>query len=502
MTLRASGLLLHVTSLAGEYGIGDLGPAAYRFADFLSAAGQRIWQMLPLNPVDPGGSPYSSASAFAGNPLLISPYFLIRSGLLTHEEARPQKPFSEKGIDYPAVAAHRQALLSKAFDRMEQQGKTPAGFHRFCVRHRAWLDDFAIFMALKQEFHQQSWNQWPRDLRDRHPDALAQVQETLARRIRRHQFGQFVFFHQWQALKNHCHARSIRLYGDLPIYQPFDSADVWSRPDQYQLDENRSPIRISGVPPDYFSETGQLWGHPVYDWPAMQKDRYRWWVRRFAHNLEMFDVVRIDHFRGMVAYWEVPASAKTAENGRWVSVPSDDFFTTLSMRFGRLPVIAEDLGTITPDVRECMHRFELPGMRVLQFAFGNDFPRSSFLPHHHEKHGVVYTGTHDNNTLRGWFEEELDSRSMDHLRQYLGTPVSADTIHEQMIRLAMMSVADTVILPVQDILGLPASARLNQPAGAGANWQWRLSGDSLTRTHAGWLRTVTATYGRCRESSA
>ncbi|MEA2060099.1 MAG: 4-alpha-glucanotransferase [Thermodesulfobacteriota bacterium] len=501
MTIRTNGILMHISSLPGRYGIGDLGPAAYGFADFLSATGQQIWQVLPLNPVDPqSGSPYSSPSAFAGNPLLISLHSLIRAGLLSVDETLLQQPFSDNRVDYPAVAEYKHTLFQLAFERLEQQGKTLAGFDRFCARQKAWLEDYAVYMALKAHFNQAGWQHWPEPLRDRHPDALEEMQNTLALQIRFHKFVQFLFFRQWQAIKDYCNQRSIHLYGDLPIYMPFDSADVWSCPQQYKLDENKSPLAVSGVPPDYFSDTGQLWGHPVYDWQYLQKTGYTWWINRFAHNFDLFDLVRIDHFRGLVAYWEVAASAETAVDGQWVQVPGDDFFTRLTMRFERLPVIAEDLGTITPDVRECMEKFQLPGMRVLQFAFGEDFPHGSFLPHHHIRNCVVYTGTHDNNTLRGWFEEELTTQAKARLQRYVGTLISAENIHRQMMRLAMMSVADTVIIPLQDILGLDSDARLNTPGNTQDNWQWRLPGKKLTKQHAAWLKKTTAAYGRCRVS--
>ena len=502
MTLRASGILMHITCLPGEYGIGDLGPAAYGFADFLSATGQQIWQMLPLNPVDPrSGSPYSSPSAFAGNPLLISPHFLVRAGLLSVDETLPRQPFSDNRVDYQAVSEHKHTLFQLAFDRMEQQGKDLAGFDRFCARQKTWLEDYATYMAVKAHFNQAGWQQWPEPLRDRQPDALSEMKDTLARQIRLHKFVQFLFFREWQALKDYCNSLSIRLYGDLPIYVPYDSADVWQYPRQYKLDETKSPTRVSGVPPDYFSDTGQLWGHPVYDWQYLRKNGYTWWLNRFAHNFDMFDVVRIDHFRGLVAYWEVAASAKTAVDGQWVEVPSHDFFTTLTLRFGRLPVIAEDLGTITPDVRDCMQTFELPGMRVLQFAFGDDFPNSAFLPHRHVRNCVVYTGTHDNNTLRGWYDHELTAQAKTRVQRYLGNHVSKRKIHRQMIRLAMMSVADTVIIPLQDILGLGTDARLNQPGVTQNNWQWRLPKKKLTKQHTGWLKKITADYGRSRVST-
>lgn len=498
MTIRTSGLLMHISSLPGGYGIGDLGPSAYAFADFLYATGQHIWQILPLHPVDMKGSPYNSTSAFAGNPLVISPDFLIRDGLISRDDAMPQKNFPDGRVDYQAVTEHKHALLWLAFDRLEEQGKSPVGLDHFCNRQKTWLDDFATYMAIKEYYNLRSWHQWPLDLRDRHSDAVVKMQKKLAKQIRQHKFVQFLFFNQWQALKNYCNAKSIYLYGDLPIYMPFDSADVWNCPDQYKLDENKSPLMVSGVPPDYFSDTGQLWGHPVYDWQFMRQNNYTWWQRRFAYNLDMFDVVRIDHFRGLVAYWEVAASAKTAMEGRWVQVPSDDFLTSLTTRFGGLRVIAEDLGTITPDVHECMRKFKLPGMRVLQFAFGDDFPNSSHMPHHHIRDCVVFTGTHDNNTIRGWYEQEIDYQTRANLQRYMGKHLSEKNIHRQVIRLAMMSVADTVIIPLQDVLGLGADARLNHPARADSNWQWRLPENTLTKKHAAWLKKITATYGRCR----
>lgn len=499
MNVRASGLLLHPTSLPGPYGIGDLGPEAYRFIEFLVAAGQSIWQMLPLNPVDPErtGSPYHSVSAFAGNLLLISPDLLVEEGWLQPEEIVP--PFAPEAglVDFQAVEGYKSRILRLAFDRLETRGEKIPAFERFCAAQSAWLKDYALFAALKERHGQAvGWIDWPQPLRDRAPEALDQVKNEAAREIKKHQFWQYLFFRQWWTLKQTCNRRGIRIFGDLPIYMPLDSVDVWCHPQQYRLDERKIPAAVSGVPPDYFSETGQLWGHPVYNWDYLKETGYQWWLERFRHNLSLFDRVRIDHFRGLVAYWEVPASAKTAEEGRWQPVPVYDLFSRLFRQLGPVPLVAEDLGTITADVRECIHRFDLPGMRVLQFAFGDDFPESDFLPHHHLRHSVVYTGTHDNNTIRGWFDEETDRHQKSRLWRYLGRRVTADRIHQALIRLAMMSVADTVIIPVQDVLGLGSEARMNHPAVETGNWSWRLTPGRLSRRLARGLLDTTACFGR------
>jgi 4-alpha-glucanotransferase len=498
MNVRSSGILLHPTCLPGVHGIGDLGPEAYRFANFLSAAGQSIWQMLPLNPTEPdyGGSPYHSYSAFAGNPMLISPYFLVQSGLLFRKEVIPSHPFSDECIDFREVAEHKTRLLTRAFERYLGRGNRSFEFERFCIRQADWLQDYSTYMALKEHFQMRAWTRWPQPLRDRKKDALETVRHKFGRQIKKYQFWQFLFSRQWQALKKYCNQHDIRIYGDLPIYLPLDSVDAWSNPQQYKLNRDKELLAVSGVPPDYFSETGQLWGHPVYDWERLKQTGYKWWVERFARNFELFDVVRIDHFRGLVAYWEVAASAQTAVDGQWVPVPTFDFFTKLHKRFGQLPVIAEDLGTITADVREQMQVFQLPGMRVLQFAFGDDFPGGSFLPHHHIRNCIVYTGTHDNNTMRGWFEEELNEQQKDNLWRYIGRRVPADMIHRAMIRMAMRSVANTVIIPLQDVLGLGAEARMNHPAGRDGNWKWRLLPGQLTQRQARWLLDITISYGR------
>lgn len=495
MSLRGSGILLHPTSLASRFGIGDLGPAAYGFADFLAESEQRYWQILPLNPVDPqfGGSPYHSVSPFAGNPLLISPDQLVADGWLAETDINEPPHFPAERVDFPGVAEYKNKLFRKAYARFSA-GPVPGSYRRFCAQAE-WLEDFALFTALQHE-QQTPWSQWPQEVRDRKREALQQARERLQDAIEYRKFLQYLFFGQWQALKTYCNRRQIRIIGDMPIYLPLDSVDVWAHPQQYKLTADKTPEFVSGVPPDYFSETGQLWGHPVYDWDAMRQDGYRWWIARLQRSLDLCDLVRIDHFRGLVAYWEVPAGAETAQGGRWQEVPAEDFFKQLLKRFGHLPVIAEDLGTISADVREVMRRFEFPGMRVLLFAFGDDFPHGAFLPHNHVKHCLLYTGTHDNNTVRGWFEAEADRNAKANLFRYLGREITAAEAPWELIRLAMMSIADTVILPMQDLLALGAEARMNRPATGDGNWQWRLADDAVPAELSERLRGLTITYGR------
>jgi 4-alpha-glucanotransferase len=497
MNRRSSGILLHLTSLPGSFGIGDMGPQAYRFVDFLAESGQSFWQILPLTPIDRNHdcSPYHSPSAFAGNPLLISPERLVVAGLLADADIASAPDYPAGRVDFSAVTAHKERLFQLAYDRFQARG-IDAEFDRFCRQHAGWLDNFVLFDSLKSHYHGDSWNKWPVEIRDRDPHALLTAQNELGKRVQELKFRQYIFYRQWSDLRRYCRQKHIQIIGDIPIYLPYDSADVWMHPELFKLGEDKQPSVVSGVPPDYFSDTGQLWGHPVYRWDALQKSDYAWWIRRLGHQLELFDVVRIDHFRGLVAYWAVPASEKTAINGKWVPVPVDDFLNKLLKHFAYLPIIAEDLGTITPDVREIMCRYRLPGMRVLLFAFGQDFPTGAFLPHNHVKHCFIYTGTHDNNTVRGWFENEADAEEKNRLFRYIGRDISADEICWEMIRLAMMSVADTAIIPLQDLLGLGAEARMNDPSEETGNWHWRLDKDPVTRELSGRLREMTETYGR------
>ena len=497
MLRRSSGILMHLTSLPSRYGIGDMGPEAHRFVEILAAAHQGLWQVLPLYPTDPaqGNSPYSSASSFAGNPLLISPDLLVEEGLLLAGEIPPPDHLPSARVDYPAVEAYKRGLLEKAFQRFRSLGSCPA-YERFCARHAAWLEPFATFMALKALHGGRVWGEWPREVRDREPAALRRLGREIGEALERHRFLQYVFDKQWQALREHCLAKGVQIIGDVPIYVNYDSAEVWSHPNLFQLGDDRRPRVVAGVPPDYFSETGQLWGNPLYDWQAMQAEEFAWWVLRLRRAFALFDWIRIDHFRGLVAYWEVPAGERTAVRGRWVDAPVDAFFGTLFRRFPVLPVIAEDLGVITAEVRDVVRRYEVPGMRVLLFAFADENPAHPYLPHTFPRDCVVYTGTHDNNTARGWYEHEARPEDRQRLARYLGREVSAETASGELIRAALMSVADMCIVPLQDALGLGEEARMNRPSTGTGNWEWRLPPEALTPAILGKLAEMTVTYGR------
>jgi 4-alpha-glucanotransferase len=494
---RGSGILLHFTSLPSPFGIGDFGPWSYRFADFLAKTKQSYWQSLPLNPTDImyGNSPYHSMSAFGFNPLLISPELLIQEGALTQADVEPVPEFSRNRVDFERVVSYKHRLLSLAYDRFKREG-TNGEYRSFCFQQASWLDDFALFVALKEQFNGRPWNEWPAPLRDRDPEALSRERERLSERVQEQKFFQHLFFRQWSSLKKYCTARGIKIIGDVPIYVVYDSADVWRHPTLFNLDHEKRPVMVAGVPPDYFSKTGQLWGNPVYRWEALQSTGYEWWTRRIRHNLSLFDVVRVDHFRGFMAYWEVPATETIAVNGHWVEAPGMDFFTRLSSVFPDLPIIAEDLGTITPDVWATMEHFGFPGMKVLLFAFDESLPRNAYAPHNHTKNAVVYTGTHDNNTAKAWYEKELGEQERARLSRYIGREVNADNVHRELIRLAMMSVADTAILPMQDLLGLGEWARMNRPARENGNWQWRLTPEQITAPLEKELLELTELYGR------
>ncbi|RMG55401.1 MAG: 4-alpha-glucanotransferase [Acidobacteria bacterium] len=499
MRRRASGILLHITSLPSDYGIGDLGPDAYRFVEFLAQAKQSFWQVLPLNPTNPamGNSPYNGLSAFAGNWLLISPERMVRDGWLAQTDLDLPSAVSEERVRYDEVIAWKGRLFDRAYERFKRDRLGRAhDYETFRAENAHWLEDYALFMALRARFAGSPWSEWPRELRDRQPEALHAARRELAESIEREIFLQYLFFQQWRELAAYGRERGIQMIGDMPFYVNYDSADVWAHPEIFKLDEEKKPLVVSGVPPDYFSATGQLWGNPIYRWDVLKETGYRWWMERMAHTLKLFDVVRIDHFRGFAAYWEVPADASTALNGRWVEGPGDDFFAALLRRFPYLPIIAEDLGLITPDVRELMHRFDLPGMRLLLFAFGEERPEHPYLPHNYVRHCVVYTGTHDNNTVRGWFETEATPEDRRRLFRYLGREVSADDVHWAFVRLAMMSVANLVIIPLQDVLGLGAEARMNRPATTEGNWRWRLRREQLAPSVAQMLREMTEIYGR------
>jgi len=498
MGRRGSGVLLHITSLPSPYGVGDLGPEAYRFADFLAETKQSYWQVLPLNPTDPGSgnSPYSSNSAFGGNTLLISPDRLLEEGFLDPGEIPSMARFAEHRCEFEKAIPFKRKILDRAYQRFKAGQKERDAFEDFCRRNSSWLEDFVHFVVLKRRFRGRVWSEWPQEFRGRHPEALSRVSEEYPEDLEKEKFFQFLFFREWHLLKDYCNQRGIRLIGDLSIYVSLDSADVWSHPDLFKMDDEKKPLFVSGVPPDYFSKTGQLWGNPVYRWDVLKETGFEWWVRRMAHHLNLYDAVRIDHFRGLVAYWEVPADEETAINGKWVEVPTEDFFGTLSHHFNQPSIIAEDLGVITPDVKEVLSRFGYPGMKILLFAFDSDDPDHPYLPYNFSRNCLVYTGTHDNNTVRGWFEGEASADDQRRFFRYVGRKVTPEEVSWEMIRLAMSSVAHTAIFPLQDILGLDGEARMNRPSVAHGNWEWRFSLRQLTESIKQRLREMTTIYGR------
>jgi 4-alpha-glucanotransferase len=499
---RGSGVLLHVSSLPSPFGIGDLGEGAYRFVDFLAAAGQRFWQVLPVNITAPyyHHSPYMSVSAFAGNPLFISPYYLVREGVLKEREIGSIPPFPQGCVAYLQATAFKENLLTIAWRRFRERAKVKKDilfrWEKFCQDNRSWLDDFSLFNALRLRFRNVSWSEWPPDIRDRRCEALRAVGKELADEIQKEQFRQFLFFDQWSSLKKYCNDRRILMIGDLPIYVGHDSADVWSHPELFQLDRKKRPAMVSGVPPDRIGETGQLWGHPLYRWNELKKTGYAWMIRRITHQLQLFDYLRMDHFRGFVNYWAVPAKDKTAITGRWVAAPAHHFFKQLLAKIPSLPLICEDLGVSPPDFREVMDHFGFPGMKVLQFAFGKDLPNNPHAPHHYPENCVVYTGTHDQNTIKGWYAKEATFQDRMRLARYLGKTIPLGELHWDVIRLAMMSVARIAIVPMQDILGEGEEARMNRPGSGEGNWRWRVMEDQLTSSRARRLRIMTTLYGR------
>jgi 4-alpha-glucanotransferase len=480
---RTSGLLLHPTSLPGRYGIGDLGASAYQFVDFLVVSGQQYWQVLPLGPPDEVCSPYQGASSMAGNTLLLSLDILVTEGWLAPEALHDAPVFPDASVDYEAVIPWKGTLLRQTAARCVQalSGTDRLAFEAFCAEQHTWLEAFARFMALKEANASLPWTQWTYRT-DPEPVAVAA-----------YKFLQWQFFRQWQALKQYCHDRGIRLIGDLPIYVAHDSADVWGHPTLFALDDTGQPTEVAGVPPDYFSATGQRWGNPVYRWDVMADTDYAWWIARLRAILELVDIVRLDHFRGFESYYAIPADASTAIQGTWRQGPGDRLFAALRQALGGLPFIAEDLGIITPEVVDLRERWGLPGMRVLQFAFGSDAADDPHKPHNYLKHCVVYTGTHDNDTARGWFSTLAPEERRRALR-YL--PSTGRAVHWDMIRVALASVADTVIVPLQDVLGLGTTARMNQPGTSAQNWRWRLQHRQLHARLSERLRTLTHTYGR------
>lgn len=502
---RCSGILLHITSLPSPHGIGDFGKSAYEFVDFLAAARQKIWQVLPISPTGFGDSPYQSFSSFAGNPLFVDLLKLLEQGLLSKQDF-PAVPFAADSVDYGQVIAFKYDLLRKAAQRFFSgagQAESNA-FASFCSAQAEWLEDYSLFMAAKTAHQGRVWTEWDPPLRQREPAGLALWRQRLAPEIGLHKFIQFEFFRQWSDLKDHCGRRGVRVMGDIPIYVAHDSADVWSHHDLFLLDDQGKPSVVAGVPPDYFSATGQLWGNPIYRWDRMALSRYAWWIARFRASLKLFDLVRLDHFRGFEAYWEVPASASTAIAGKWVKGPGSSFFQILQKELGELPVVAENLGVITPEVEAIRHEFGFPGMSLLQFAFGTDPQGPSFRPHNYSRALAAYTGGHDNDTTLGWWTSlgvGESTRTADDIRKerafakaYLG--FEDEPIHWAFIRAVLASVATLAMIPLQDVLGLGSEARMNLPGTMTGNWKWRYRPETLTAGIQARLREWTVMYDR------
>jgi 4-alpha-glucanotransferase len=503
---RLSGVLLHPTALPGRFGIGDLGPAAYRFADWLAAAGQTLWQVLPLGPTGFGDSPYQLFSAFAGNPMLISLERLRDEGLLSSADlsAFPQFPSTE--VDFGALIPVKTALLNCAFDKFERLA-TPSirtWFAQFCEA-RPWLQDYALFMALKQQNGvERVWTEWEPEIVNREAGALNLWSRQLAREIERQKFWQWEFAREWQSLRAYCRERNIRLMGDLPIYVAHDSADVWACPDLFELDERGNATVIAGVPPDYFSATGQRWGNPIYKWERLRDTGFAWWIDRFRATMEQFDIFRLDHFRGFEAYWEIPAAEPTAVNGQWKKAPGRELFIAARTALGDLPIVAENLGVITPEVEAIRHEFAFPGMSILQFAFGKDPQAPDFKPHNFPRDRFAYTGTHDNDTVNGWWNSMGgdSTRTLEEIRQekantldYLAVPDDGE-MNWHLIRSLLGSVAAGAVVPLQDILGLGSESRFNTPGTMGGNWRWRFQENELTGALASRLKHLVTLYDR------
>ena len=502
---RRSGVLLHPTSLPGRFGIGDLGDAAYRFVDFLAAAGQTDWQVLPMSPTGYADSPYQGLSVFAGNPMLISPDKLAAAGHLTADDLAVIPPFPAQSVDFGWVIPYKMRLLDHAFSRFRNEARAGQreAFERFCSEQASWLEDFALFMALKEYYELRPWHEWDRGIATRQPDAMAHWRTYLAERIQSQKYRQWQFYEQWLTLKRYANDKGIRIIGDMPIYVARDSTDVWANPHLWHCDENLNPTIVSGVPPDYFSATGQLWGHPIYRWDVMAQGGYAWWIARFRMALTQVDIVRIDHFRGFYNYWEVPAGESTAINGRWRDGPGASLFHALNKALGEVQIISEDLGEFDTESRAGLDalqtEFGYPGMRVLQFAFGGK-PSDLFLPHNYTRDCVAYTGTHDNDTTVGWYAQATDVEK-DYVRRYLGRDGS--DIAWDFIRLAWSSVANTALTTVQDLLGLGREARLNLPGATGApNWCWRVPVGALDDHLASRLHDLTFVYGRTPDETA
>lgn len=489
MQQRGSGILLHPTSLPGKYGIGTLGKKAYEFVDFLAAAKQTYWQILPLGPTGYADSPYQCFSSKAGNPFLIDIDMLVAEGLLKPGDIPSFQTEDETRIDYGSVIVHINSVLKIAAGRFD---RTSVSYRSFIEKNSNWLDDYALFMAMKEKFDKRPWYEWEDTYRLHDETALNELANELQPAMDLQKFMQYIFFRQWFALKNYANKHGIKIIGDIPIYVAMDSADTWINPSLFQFDENKEPLCVGGCPPDYFSATGQLWGNPIFNYAEMEKDHFSWWIDRIKYNLELYDLIRVDHFRGFAGYWSIPYGEETAVNGKWVDGPGNKLFTAIKNALGEIPIIAEDLGLITPDVIALRDDFDLPGMKILQFAFDSG-EANDYIPHNYNKNCVVYTGTHDNETVRGWYENASDADKK-YIKEYIGS--DGNNIAWDLIRCAWASVAYTAIAPMQDVLALGGDARMNLPGTTINNWQWRMKDQDISAVLAHKLAHITVLYGR------
>lgn len=480
LSTRSSGILLHPVSLPGKYGIGTIGNEAYAFVDALSEAGVRYWQILPLNPTDSENSPYCSSSAFAGNPFLISPDLLIEDKMIDADSMISILSIvdEQNTIDYPRVKTAQKKILQSAFHHFTEHDFFADEFRNFCKAHSYWLEDFACFSAIKEHFGHTSLQTWPLKTRNRQQSAMLPLLNSLTKEIEFYKFEQFLFYKQWMKLKTYANSKNVLIIGDVPIYVSADSADLWSHSNLFDVNDKLEPNQLAGVPPDYFSETGQLWGNPVYNWQQHESEHFSWWIKRMQHNLDLFDVVRLDHFRGFADYWSVPAGESTAVNGKWNIASGEKLFKRIQSKIGQIHLIAEDLGILSEGAVSLLQQLNFPGMKILQFAFNGE-GTNSFLPHFYDENCVVYTGTHDNNTCKGWFEEEATVAEQEKLKAY--TQCNQQEVSFAMIRLALSSVANTAIIPIQDLLSLGSEARMNIPGTVKNNWKWKMTSEQMTQ---------------------
>lgn len=492
---RASGILLHISCLPSAFGIGDLGPESYRFAELLADQKQHYWSILPLTPtrISDGNSPYLTSSAFAGNPLLVSPELLSEGGLLPKQN--PQAPENASRVDFQTITQQKSSQLKHAYAEFKKTGVQQAEYEDFCSQNSLWLDDYALYIAIRQKTGK-PWYEWLPSIRKRESKALAQKRRQLAEQIEREKFAQYIFFSQWSRLKSHCNDLGIQIVGDMPFYVAHDSADVWVHPELFSLYRNGKSRTVGGVPPDYFSATGQLWGNPTYNWSRHEETGFQWWMERIRHNLLLCDRLRLDHFRGFVAYWQVAAVAETALRGKWVKAPSCSFFAALKQAFPTLPLIAEDLGYIDQPVKDALKALKIPGMRVILFGL-DDSKDNPHNPSNHVTNSVVYTGTHDTNTAQGWFTNEASPKEKATLSSLIGKKIDASEVSYEVVKLALSSISDLCIIPIQDALGLGAEARMNHPSQSIGNWQWQVTKQQLASRKLSEFGELTANYLRC-----